>query len=75
MALIVTTGVISSNTISLAKNYNGVNAVVLTASVQGWVDKDRNWYYQKADGSNTIGWDFISGEWYYLKDDGAMVTG
>lgn len=61
---VVTSGVISSKTINLAKNCNGVNAVVSAASVQGWGEKDRNWYYQKADGSNTIGWDFISGEWY-----------
>ena len=50
--------------------------LTVTASAEtGWVKKDGNWYYYKADGTMlTNDWVQSSGKWYYLGSEGVMVT-
>jgi len=41
----------------------------------GWVQKDGNWYYYKADGTLlTSDWVQTGGKYYYLDDDGMMAA-
>ena len=47
--------------------------VTANAAETGWVKKDGNWYYFKADGTMvTSDWVQTSGKWYYLGEDGVM---
>ena len=47
--------------------------VTANAAETGWVKKDGNWYYYKADGTMvTSDWVKTSGKWYYLGADGVM---
>ena len=51
-----------------------LTGLTVTANAEtGWVKKDGNWYYYKADGTLlTSDWVQSKGKWYYLGEDGVM---
>ena len=51
-----------------------LTGLTVTANAEtGWVKKDGNWYYYKADGTLlTSDWVQSKGKWYYLGADGVM---
>ncbi|MDR2599324.1 MAG: DUF3048 domain-containing protein [Oscillospiraceae bacterium] len=46
-----------------------------SASTQGWIYENNQWYYLQANGTRATGWLNDGGARYYLRSDGIMATG